>query len=239
VKLVLVEDGEVSSARVQENSFDPVAVSRELLAGVQHDRIIATGYGRHLFQAEFGGGIISEIKAFAAGARALFPACRTLLDIGGQDTKAISLDASGRVRKFEMNDRCAAGTGRFLEIMASALGFSLDTFGEAALTSGRTVKVNNMCTVFAESEVISLVARGMPREAVARGIHEAVVRRSAAMLRRIRIEGDLVFVGGVALNSCMRERLQAETGREVRTPGNPQIVGALGCALLAENSGAG
>lgn len=233
VKLVLVEDGEVVLSRCQINSFDPLAVCKDLLGDVSYDTVVATGYGRHLFKERYECNVISEIKAVKMGARALFPRCRTILDIGGQDTKVVSLDEAGRILKFEMNDKCAAGTGRFLEIMAMALGYSLVDFGQAAAVSEDAAKINSMCTVFAESEVISMVGRGLPRAAVARGIHQAVVRGSVAMLRQIEAQDDFVFVGGVALNGCIRSLLKATLGREVLVPEAPRVVGALGCALQA------
>lgn len=178
--------------------------------------------------------VISEIKAFALGARALLPSCRTILDIGGQDTKSISLDETGAMRKFEMNDKCAAGTGRFLEVMATALGFSLEDFAVAALATTRAEKINSMCTVFAESEVVSLVAQGAQRNDVALGIHLSIVGRAASLLRRVAIHEDIMFAGGVALNDCVRRLIESEIGKPVTVPPDPQIVGALGAALHGE-----
>jgi len=231
VKLVIVEDGRVVCSRKQENSFDSLHVIRQLLDGVAYNTITATGYGRHLFTQHFAGQTISEIAAFARGTHHLFPACRAVLDIGGQDTKAIALDEQGRVRKFEMNDKCAAGTGRFLEIMAMALGYSLEEFGAAALNGEQGEKINSMCTVFAESEVISMISRGAKREQVALGIHQAVASRSVAMLQKIAAQNQIVFVGGVALNPAMRGLVQAALQTTLLTPDDPQLVGALGAAL--------
>ncbi len=231
VKLVIVEDERIICSRKQENSFDSLAVIRNLLDGAAYDAITATGYGRHLFTQHFDGRTISEIAAFAKGTRHLFPTCRAVLDIGGQDTKAIALDEQGRVRKFEMNDKCAAGTGRFLEIMALALGYSLPEFGAAALSGEQSEKINSMCTVFAESEVISMISRGAKREQVALGIHQAVASRSVAMLQKIAAQGEVAFVGGVALNPAMRGLVQTALQTTLLTPDDPQIVGALGAAL--------
>ncbi|MDZ7319104.1 MAG: acyl-CoA dehydratase activase [candidate division KSB1 bacterium] len=231
VKLVVLEDGKITHIRKGENSFDPLKVCAEFLQGVDYDVITATGYGRHLFSQHYPCEVISEIKAFASGARHLFPNCRTILDIGGQDTKAISLAVDGKLLKFEMNDKCAAGTGRFLEIMAMALGYSLTDFGQAACQAKRSEKISSLCTVFAESEVISLVAKGAVREDVSLGIHQGIVTRSIGMLQRVSIEDDVVFVGGVAYNPCMKNLLQEKLGRTVLIPEDPQIVGALGCAL--------
>lgn len=231
IKLVVIEDEKITLVRKGENSFDPLKVCADFLQDVDYDMITATGYGRHLFAQHYACEVISEIKAFATGAKHLFPSCRTILDIGGQDTKAISLAADGKLLKFEMNDKCAAGTGRFLEIMAMALGYSLSDFGKAACIANRPEKINSMCTVFAESEVISVVAKGAVREEVALGIHQGIATRAMGMLQRVVIQPDIAFVGGVAYNPCMRRLLEEKIGTDVLIPDDPQIVGALGCAL--------
>jgi predicted CoA-substrate-specific enzyme activase len=177
--------------------------------------------------------VISEITAFVLGARLYPEECGSILDIGGQDTKAISLETGGRLCKFEMNDRCAAGTGRFLEVMATALGFTLEEFPKAALSATGAVKINSMCTVFAESEVVSLISRGAGRGEVALGIHRAIVSRSAGLLKRVAPAGKIFFAGGVALNRCVRILLEEETGRPVFVPPDPQMIGAIGAALSA------
>jgi predicted CoA-substrate-specific enzyme activase len=153
------------------------------------------------------------------------------LDIGGQDTKAIALDAGGAVAKFEMNDRCAAGTGRFLEVMATALCYPMDDFVLASREATGSRTINAMCTVFAESEVISATARGVDRAELARGLHEAVVRRAVAMLRRVPLEDEIVFCGGGALNACLHELISRALARKVHLPSAPQIVAAVGAAL--------
>ena len=167
------------------------------------------------------------------GARAFFPDVGTVLDIGGQDSKAISLFENGKVKKFEMNDRCAAGTGKFLEIMAKTLGYEIEEFGREAMTAENDITISSMCTVFAESEVTSLIAKGNNRQEIARGLHASVIRRAAGMINRISSEGDIVFTGGVAKNPCMVSFLGEKLGRRVLVPENPQFVGALGAALLA------
>ena len=234
IKLVVIEDDKITLVRKGENSFDPLRVCADFLQGVEYDVITATGYGRHLFKQNYPCEVISEIKAFANGAKHLFHSCRTILDIGGQDTKAISLAADGKLLKFEMNDKCAAGTGRFLEIMAMALGYSLGDFGRAACTAAKAEKISSLCTVFAESEVISLVAKGAVREDVSLGIHQGIVTRSIGMLQRVSIESDVVFVGGVAYNPCMQNLMKEKLGKNVLIPEDPQIVGALGCAIVGQ-----
>ena len=177
---------------------------------------------------------VTEIKAFARGAKALFPGCRTILDIGGQDTKAIALDERGNVSKFEMNDRCAAGTGMFLEIIAKTLGYELEEFGTEALKAQGNIQINSMCTVFAQSEVVSLLARRQKREDIARGIHMAIVTRTLSLLKRVSIQEEIVFAGGVAQNGCIRDFLRGTLGAEIKIPLNPKIVGAYGAALLTQ-----
>lgn len=231
IKMVLLEDGRISRALVKNTTFDPLSVCRDLLAEADYDQITATGYGRHLFARHFASDLVSEIKAVALGARFLFPTCTTVLDVGGQDTKAVALDAEGRMHKFLMNDRCAAGTGRFLEVMATALSFTYQEFVVAALSATHAEKLNSMCTVFAESEVISLVAQGASREAIALGIHQAIATRTLSLLKGIPLKDDIIFAGGGALNNCLHRQVESGLRRELRLPENPQIVAALGAAL--------
>jgi len=236
IKLVVCDNAGISVKRKEVNTYDPLALCREMLRGMDGGRIIATGYGRHLLKAYVPCETVSEIKAFARGATALHGPCRTILDIGGQDTKAISLDGTGKIVKFQMNDKCAAGTGRFLEIMATALGLSLEDFMNAAGSAERPEAVNSMCTVFAESEVISMIARGSSRPGIALGIHQSVAKRAVSLLGKVTVRDDVVFAGGVALNPCMRSQIEEHLGRSLVVPEDPQIVGALGCALMASDS---
>jgi len=231
IKRVILEDGELVDHRVLPGTHDPLAVCDELLAGHEADRVVATGYGRRLFAEHREADVITEIRAVALGVRHVHPTAGSLLDIGGQDTKVISIRSDGQVGKFEMNDRCAAGTGRFLEVMATALSYTMEEFVRAGLEAPRAQAINAMCTVFAESEVISATARGVDRAAMARGLHEAVTRRALAMLRRLELREDIVFCGGGALNGCLRRFLSEELGREVHVPSQPQILAALGAAL--------
>lgn len=231
VKVVAVKDGEITVTRLANNTYNPVAVGRELLGGIRYDSLTATGYGRHIFKQHHDCMIISEIKAFAAGAVALFPDCRAILDIGGQDTKVSSLNKEGRVLKFEMNDRCAAGTGRFLEIMAGAMNYRIEDFGEAAMQAISACTISNMCTVFAESEVISLLNNGAKRDEIALGIHEAITKRVIPMLGRLPAFDSLIFAGGVARNNCIKHLLEKNLKIPVLVPDEPQIIGALGAAL--------
>jgi len=174
VKLAIVENGEIKELKKTINSYNPLETCREILSGVKYDNLTATGYGRHMIKNYMTCSVVSEIKAFAVGARKVCDSCRTVLDIGGQDTKAISIDERGRLSRFEMNDKCAAGTGRFLEIMAAALGYRFEDFASDALSAEKAESINNTCTVFAESEVISLVTRGVPRNEISLGIHKSI-----------------------------------------------------------------
>ena len=238
IELVVVDQagGMVQSLQA-DTGFDPLRQARELVDGVRYERILATGYGRNLFEIAFDAPTVTEIKAHARGAQAFFPQARAVLDIGGQDSKAIALFESGKVKKFEMNDRCAAGTGKFLEIMARTLGFEIADFGRQALLSAGELNISSMCTVFAESEVTSLIAKGQDRREIARGLHSSVIRRAAGMISRVSDQGDIVFTGGVANNPCMRDLLSEKLGREVLVPETPQLAGALGAALLAAEAG--
>lgn len=233
IELVVLREQEIIASRQTDNRFDPMAQAKKLLKGIEYDRITATGYGRNLFEISFDAPMVTEIKAYAVGARTLFPDVRTILDIGGQDSKAIALNDVGKITKFEMNDRCAAGTGKFLEIMAYALGYSLDQFGVKALKATKDIQISSMCTVFAESEVTSLVAKGEERKDIALGLHRSVVRRAASMLKRVSVKEPILFAGGVARNPCMRCLLEEAIGKDILVPEDPQMVGALGAAILA------
>jgi predicted CoA-substrate-specific enzyme activase len=233
IEVAVMEDGKVVETRQGDSGFDPLKEALKLLDGAKHDRIMATGYGRHLLEVALDAPTVTEIKAYAVGTRFLVPTGRTILDIGGQDSKAISLHESGRVQKFEMNDRCAAGTGKFLEVMARALGFNIEDFGPQALKAKKDVQISSMCTVFAESEVTSLLAKGEDRLDIALGLHRSVVRRAAGMVKRVSVEGPIVFAGGVARNPCMHRLLEDALQSEIIVPESPQMVGALGAALLA------
>lgn len=232
IKLVIIEEDKVVLSLLSDTTHDPRSRAKEMLQGREYDALLATGYGRGLMEAELEVPTVTELKAYSAGALHLYPQCRTVLDIGGQDTKVISLDGAGRIVTFEINDRCAAGTGKFLEVMAEALGFTIDQFGEAALSAKEGVEISNTCTVFAESEVVGLLARGARPEEVALGLHQAVARRVLAMLKRLPTTEGLVFAGGGAKNPALIKLLRDELG-DVSIPPEPQSLGALGAALFA------
>jgi (R)-2-hydroxyacyl-CoA dehydratese activating ATPase len=217
--------------------IDPLKNARNLISRRVYDVSVATGYGRHLASNNsLAGSVITEIKAYAIGAGHLFPDVRTILDIGGQDSKVILVNPAGGVAGFEMNDKCAAGTGRFLENMALALDLKIEDLGAHALQAeGQAIPLSSMCTVFAESEVVSLIGRGEDSRRVALGIHQSIINRVCAMVRRVGCSARFVFAGGVALNPCMRQLLEKEVGVQVSVPDDPQIVGALGAAIHAAN----
>jgi predicted CoA-substrate-specific enzyme activase len=193
--------------------------------------ITGTGYGR--IALDFVDYRITEISCHARGVHHLLPATRTVIDIGGQDCKAIVLDEGGRALDFEMNDRCAAGTGRFLEVMAGALGTDLPGLAQMALSSAAPASLSSTCTVFAESEVIGLLAQGTARADVAAGLCRAVAQRVAGMLQRTGVTGPVALTGGVALNEAVRGALQQVLDVPIVVPPDPQLTGALGAALLA------
>lgn len=223
---------------VTDAGFDPGAAASVFVDREEHDAIVSTGYGRHAARERFGGTAITEITAYGAGASTLFPDAASVLDIGGQDTKVISLGSGGRVTDFEMNDKCAAGTGRFLEVMAHALGFSLEEMAERALAAESGVSISSMCTVFAESEVTGLVHRGEDRARIARGLYESIAIRTLGSLQRVGARGPLVFAGGVAKSPAMVELIRGGFGGEVRVPAEAQIVGAYGAALSGNGAAA-
>ncbi len=193
--------------------------------------LITTGYGRNM--VSFGDKSITEISCHARGAQFLFPGVRTVIDIGGQDSKVISLNGEGSVINFAMNDKCAAGTGRFLEVMANALEVPIEDMGALSLRAENPATVSSICTVFAESEVISLTAQGRSKLDIIAGIHEAIGRRMHSLVNHVGMTPPVMMSGGVAKNLgvvCVLERL---LGTEIILPPEPQIVGALGAALFA------
>ncbi len=192
---------------------------------------IATGYGRAALP--FASATLTEITCHARGVRHCFPNARTIVDIGGQDSKVIALDERGAVSDFAMNDRCAAGTGRFLEIVARILDLDLDQLGEVAAGAARPAAISSMCAVFAESEVVGLLARGTPRQEVLAGVHASIASRVATLASRMRVQPPAVFTGGVAKNAAMVRAVAAALSLELAVPPEPQVTGALGAALIA------
>ena len=193
--------------------------------------VVATGYGRERVAVR--SRAVTEITCHARGALALFPEARSVVDIGGQDSKAIALDERGRVLRFEMNDKCAAGTGRFLEVMARLLEIELDEFGGRAMHSKAPVTISSTCTVFAESEVISHLARSQNVDDIIAGLCNAIASRVFGLASRARLAAPTIMTGGVARNEGVVKAMEALLGAPIRTPEKPQIVGAYGAALIA------
>jgi predicted CoA-substrate-specific enzyme activase len=195
---------------------------------------VATGYGRDRVEGRLAS--VTEITCHARGIRALLPDIAVLVDIGGQDSKTIRLDEAGRVSEFAMNDKCAAGTGRFLEAMARTLGVEVDELGPLDLAATRDVTLSSMCTVFAESEVVSLVAEGVEACDIVRGLHRAIAARTVALVKRVAADTSRLRVamsGGVARNRGVVRALGFALGCEIHVPPEPDTVGALGAALIA------
>jgi predicted CoA-substrate-specific enzyme activase len=229
-------DNIVRDSVVIETGTNPLQRCQELLSGRSYERLVVTGYGRHLVVSALRGEVVSEIRAFAKGSRYLYSDCHTVIDIGGQDCKVIALSDEGEIQKFEMNDRCAAGTGKFLEIMANTLEIDVRELGALALSASKVVQINSLCTVFAESEVVSLIARGEEVSAIALALHEAITTRIVTMTRRVGAKERIAFAGGAALNICLRQLVGQKLGANLAIPIEPQTVGALGAALLAKKS---
>ena len=192
--------------------------------------VIATGYGRNT--VSIANATITEITCHAVGVRHQLPDVMSIVEIGGQDSKFIRLDNDGAVRDFAMNDRCAAGTGRFLEVVANRLGDDVATIGHLAETNAKPLSISSMCVVFAETEIIGLIAGGARPSEILAGVQASIARRVAAMAGT-RIEGPVAFTGGVALVTGMMDALARELDLPICLPQTPQMTGALGAALLA------
>ncbi len=231
-KLIAFEVERVSPdlSRSAEDVFDKALKK----AGVEKDEvsaIVSTGYGRN--SVKFASKSITEISCHARGAVYFIPEARTVIDIGGQDSKVIAISEDGSVRDFVMNDKCAAGTGRFLEVMANALNVNLSDLADLSMRAESVVSISSTCTVFAESEVISHLASGKRIEEIVAGIHDAIASRIAAMVRRVGVREKVVLTGGVAKNAGVKVALERKLGVEILVPEEPQIVGAVGAALFA------
>jgi predicted CoA-substrate-specific enzyme activase len=196
--------------------------------------VVATGYGRHSLPCA--GTTVTEITCHARGVHHLDPEVRTVIEIGGQDSKCITLEADGRVRDFGMNDRCAAGSGRFLEVVAGRLGMDLPALSELSRASHQPALISSMCVVFAETEIIGLLAQGVGAADIAAGVQNAIASRVAALAGRAHSQ-PVCFTGGVALQPGMVRALEAALGCPVRVAPSPQYTGALGAAILATRSG--
>jgi predicted CoA-substrate-specific enzyme activase len=224
-------DTDVIPSKSGRKALD-LALSRAKLDMSQLKNIIATGYGR--IKADFANKAVTEISCHAQGVHCIDDKIRTIVDIGGQDSKVIKVDELGRVVDFAMNDRCAAGTGKFLEVMAKALGSGLEEFSKLYFKSSRPCSISSMCTVFAESEVVSLLAEGNNKKDIISGLLGAVANRVSNMAMRLGVDEKVGFTGGVAKNKGMVKALEKELETKFcKLTYNPQLIGALGAAILA------
>ena len=195
--------------------------------------IVATGYGR--LNVPFADRQITELSCHARGVSSLFPNVRTAIDIGGQDAKCMRIN-NGKLIDFVMNDKCAAGTGRFLEVTAATLGIKLENMGDISLKATKKIQISNLCTIFAQQEVVALLSRGEKLENILDGLHDALAGRVAALARRLGIEPDVVLTGGVAKNTGMVRAMKKNLGCEILIPEEPLLTGALGAAILAKET---
>jgi predicted CoA-substrate-specific enzyme activase len=239
-KAVVMKDGELVSTTIQDTGPESVKTSYmtigEVLKGTglildDMDYVVATGYGRVL--VPFARENMSEISCHARGINWYFPSVRTILDMGGQDCKAISCDGGGRVVNFIMNDKCAGGTGRFLEMIADVLGIPLAQIGEVALKAKKDIPFNTICAVFAKSDALSYLRQGVDKGSILAGLHEAIATRSINLLKRVSIQQDFSITGGISKNSGMVAKLREKVGMEPLQCEDPQLVGAIGAAIFA------
>lgn len=241
-KVAIIDEDAAIIARVEShtgaehrhlaNKVMEQALEQARLSFAEITYVVATGYGR--INVPFADRQITELTCHARGIASLFPSARTALDIGGQDAKGLKLNSDGKLVQFVMNDRCAAGTGRFLEVTAKTLGLELQELGNISSKSSGKVNISSTCTVFAQQEVISRLTEGVPIADIVAGIHRAIASRAVGMLRKLQIEPDVVFTGGVAKNAGVVKAVSDNLGYAVLVPEDPLISGALGAALLAK-----
>ena len=239
-KAVILTNRQIASYSVLPTGYDSVEAAQKTIEAALKkadvpfndlEQIVATGYSRSI--VPFANRAMTEIMCHARGANFLIPQARTVIDIGCQDSKAIRLDEWGMVTNFAMNDKCAAGTGRFIEVMAQALGLKIEEVGPVALTSQDYCEISSTCTVFAETEIISQRAQGRTREDLIAGALKAIAKRVGIMASGVGLVKEVVFTGGVAKNIGVKRALEETFGMDILVPEEPQIVGALGAALFA------
>lgn len=238
-KIVIMDD-EINSQVIGPTGAEHRHLANKVMeealskAGIAFDEltyVVATGYGR--INVPFADKQITEITCHAKGVSSIFPSARTVIDIGGQDAKGIKI-AGGKVVNFVMNDKCAAGTGRFLEVIADALGLKLKDMGELSLQSKEKVRISSTCTIFAEQEIVSKIADGVPIEDILAGLHEAIASRVFHMAEKMKIEKDVAMTGGVAKNVGMVKALEDQLGFPVLIAREPLLTGAIGAAILGK-----
>jgi len=229
VSRALVDTG-ANVQKAGERAFDRCC-EQAGIAGSAVGFVVGTGYGR--YKIAFGNAQMTEISCHARGAQFLCPGTRTVIDMGGQDSKAISVGPSGEVLDFVMNDKCAAGTGRFLANAAEVMGIGLDEVGPLSLKATRPVKIATVCTVFVESDILSYLAQGKRGEDILGGVHLAIAKRTLSLARRVAIEPEITMTGGVARNVGMVRALEEVLGRPLKISPDAHFMGAVGAALFA------
>lgn len=239
-KGIILEDGNIVARFVGDSGPESSKSAEMVRDAMLHDagldmreisHVVATGYGRVL--VPFAKENISEISCHAKGAQWSIPSVRTILDMGGQDCKAINVDEKGQVTHFIMNDKCAGGTGRFLELIASVLDLKLEEIGRISLESTQKIAFNTICAVFAKSEALGLQRKGVAKEDILAGLHDAISTRCLNLLKRVNIESDFTISGGVAKNPGLVAKIKEKVGLDPILMPDPQIAGALGAALFA------
>lgn len=218
-------DIELTARKLMEKALEKARVSRSEIANT-----IATGYGRVVVSFAKS---VTEITCHAKGAVYFNPEVRLLLDVGGQDSKAIRCNEAGKVLAFTLNEKCAAGTGRYLERVAETIGVTIDQLGPLALSGEKPIVISSVCAVFAQNEIISLLRDGKPLGDIVAGACQAMVRRQVSLLKKVGLDGKTMFCGGVAKNIGIAKILEQQLGVQVFIPPEPQIVGAMGAALIA------
>ena len=239
-KAVVLSDGRILGSKVAFTGYNASQAGQSVFENLLRElgldessieKTISTGYGRN--SVKFADKAMTEIICHGAGAHYLNPEVRSVIDVGGQDSKVLTIDSEGRVKDFAMNDKCAAGTGRFLEVMARALESDLDDFGIVSLKSDNPSKISSICTVFAESEVISLISKGESREDIIAGIHESVASRISSLARRVGVKEPVMMTGGVARNIGVVRALEKALDVSIEVSEFAQINGAVGAAIMA------
>lgn len=241
VKVVVLRDGEVVAQTIGTGGFEQNALAQNLFtealgqAGLEADQVVhrvATGVGRNL--VDFADSTVTDVTAAARGTNTVVPGVTTIVEVGAEESRAIKTDGRGRVLDSAVNEKCAAGSGSFTESMARALDMTLQEFAEKSLESSTKIAMNAQCTVFAESEVVSLIHAGTDKRDISRAVHDAIASRVAAMVRRIKLEGEVALVGGMAFNPgfvrCLQENLAVD---DLKIPKDPQFIDALGAAVIA------
>jgi predicted CoA-substrate-specific enzyme activase len=242
-KAVILNGGRIVASAIVPSEIDPAATAKKVLAKACSDvpgltgikqlaYLVGTGYGRN--DVPFANENVSEISCHALGTHFCAPTVKTILDIGGQDVKAIAVESDGSVLEFVMNDKCAAGTGRFLEMMSRIFRMDLEAFSELSMQARKTIPVTSQCSVFAETEVITLLNKRKPPAEIAAGIQAAVAKRGFTLLKKVGIRPEVTVTGGCAKNKGVLKALHKYLRLDIQAlPFDPQIIGALGAAVMA------